>query len=128
MAIRNILFPVDFSDSSTAMAPVVSRTASITSARVTLPHVLVLSRSGFELAIMPLREVEPDLRLLAPKRLHSFLASEFPEKENLRLLLDGEAGSRIAEAARERGFDLIILPTHAGVFRRMLPGSAEQRY
>ena len=30
---------------------------------------------------------------------------------------------RIAKVARDRGFDLIVMPTHAGVFRRMLLGS-----
>ena len=35
----------------------------------------------------------------------------------------GEAAARIAKVARDRGFDLIVMPTHAGVFRRMLLGS-----
>jgi len=38
-------------------------------------------------------------------------------------LVAGEAAARIAEVAREHGFDLIVMPTHAGVFRRMLLGS-----
>jgi nucleotide-binding universal stress UspA family protein len=35
----------------------------------------------------------------------------------------GDAAGRIATVARERGFDLIAMPTHAGVFRRTLLGS-----
>ena len=35
----------------------------------------------------------------------------------------GDAATRIADVARERGFGLIVMPTHAGVFRRMLLGS-----
>ena len=35
----------------------------------------------------------------------------------------GDAATRIAEVERERGLDLIVMPTHAGVFRRMLLGS-----
>lgn len=122
-AIRKILFPVDFSASCIAMVPAVRRTASITAAEVVLLHVLEPSISGFELAVRPLPEVEEDLRVVAWKRLHSFLEIEFPEPESPRLLVEGEAGSQIAEVARERGFDLIIMPTHAGVFRRTLLGS-----
>ena len=35
----------------------------------------------------------------------------------------GDAASRIAAVARDRGFDVIVMPTHAGLFRRMLLGS-----
>jgi nucleotide-binding universal stress UspA family protein len=121
MAIHRILFPVDFSESCVAMAPIVERTASIASAEVTLLHVLEPPSSGFELWVRPLREVKKDLRLVAREKLHSFLHSEFPHSP--RVLLEGEAGSRIAQVAREHHFDLIIMPTHANVFRRMLLGS-----
>jgi nucleotide-binding universal stress UspA family protein len=39
------------------------------------------------------------------------------------LLCKGDAATAIVRIARDRGFDLIIMPTHAGVFRRMLLGS-----
>jgi nucleotide-binding universal stress UspA family protein len=39
------------------------------------------------------------------------------------MLLSGEAATQIAEFARTGGFDLIIMPTHADRFRRMLLGS-----
>jgi nucleotide-binding universal stress UspA family protein len=121
MAIHRILFPVDFSDSCVAMAPIVERAASITSAEVTLLHVLEPSYSGFELWIRPLREVKADLRVVAREKLHSFLQSEFPH--SARVLVEGEAGSQIACVAREQHFDEIIMPTHANVFRRTLLGS-----
>jgi nucleotide-binding universal stress UspA family protein len=121
MAIHRILFPVDFSDSCVAMAPIVERTASIASAEVTLLHVLEPPSSGFELRVRPLREVKGDLRLVAREKLHSFLQSEFPHSP--RVLVEGEAGSQIARVAREQHFDLITIPTHANVFRRMLLGS-----
>jgi hypothetical protein len=41
----------------------------------------------------------------------------------LRILRSGEAAAEIAEVARTGGFDLIVKPTHAGRFRRMLLGS-----
>ena len=51
---QKILFPVDFSPSCVAMAPFVKRAAaSVTSAKVTLLHVLEPSASGFELLCAP---------------------------------------------------------------------------
>jgi nucleotide-binding universal stress UspA family protein len=38
-------------------------------------------------------------------------------------LLSGDAATQIAQFARTDRFDLIIMPTHAGVFRRTLLGS-----
>jgi nucleotide-binding universal stress UspA family protein len=124
--IQNILFPVDFSASCTAMAPYIKRAAAIASAKVTLLYVLEPSASaasGFELLARPLREVEEDRESVARAKLDSYLPSEFPLDHSPRLLLAGEAAAQIAKVARERGFDLIVMPTHAGVFRRMLLGS-----
>lgn len=105
------------------MAPFVKKEVTIFSARVTLLHVLELSSSGFELLVRPLHEAEEDRKKVARERLHSFLESEFPAHESPRLLLAGDAATRIAEVAREHRFDLITMPTHAGVFRRTLLGS-----
>ena len=124
--IKSILFPVDFSPSCTAMAPHVRRAAAITSAKVTVLYVLepyVSSASGFELLTRPLREVEEDRACVARAKLFPYLLSELPLDDSPRLLVAGEAAARIAEIARGRGFDLIVMPTHAGVFRRMLLGS-----
>ena len=126
MTIQNILFPVDFSPPCTAMALHVKRAAAIASAKVTLLYVLEPSASaaaGFELLARPLREVEEDRESVARAKLDSYLPSEFPLDHSPRLFLAGEAAVRIAEVARDRGFDLIVMPTHAGVFRRMLLGS-----
>jgi nucleotide-binding universal stress UspA family protein len=121
MAIRKILFPVDFSESCVAMASIVERVASITSAEVTLLHVLEPSYSAFELWARPVRDAQEDLRLVARKKLHSFLQSEFPHCG--RIVVEGDAGSQIAAVAREQHFDMIIMPTYASVFRRTLLGS-----
>src|SRR5947208_9657557 len=87
--IENILFPVDFSPSCAAMAPFVKRSASITSAKVTLLYVLEPSaspRSGFELLARPLREIDEDREHIAREKLHSFLESGFPAHDSPRLL------------------------------------------
>jgi len=122
--IKNILFPVDFSPSCAAMAAYVKRAAAICGARVTLVHVFDLTgHNGFELYVRPLPEIAEEHRDLARERLDSFLASEFPVGECPRILLSGDVAKEIANFARTHGFDLIVMPTHAGSFRRMLLGS-----
>ena len=39
------------------------------------------------------------------------------------ILASGDAATQIAQVARDGGFDLIIMPTHSGIFRQMLLGS-----
>ena len=123
MTIQKILFPVDFSASCGAMAAFVKRAAAITSAKVTLMYVLEPPASGFELLTRPLPDAEEDRKKVACAKLESYLSAEFPLHDTPRLLVEGEAGARIAKVARDCGFDLIIMPTHACAFRRMLLGS-----
>jgi len=122
--IKKILFPVDFSPACTAMAAYVKRAADIFGARVSLIHVCDLeSHNAFELYVRPATEIAEEHQQLAHERLKSFLASEFPAPSYARILRSGEAAEQIAEAARAGGFDLIVMPTHTGHFRRMLLGS-----
>lgn len=122
-SIRNILFPVDFSASSVAMAPYVKRAAALFGAKVSLIHVFdPASYNGFELYVRRLPEIAEEHEEVARNRLGTFLEAEFPAREHPRILLCGDAATKIAEIARE-GFDLIIMPTHAGTFRQMLFGS-----
>jgi nucleotide-binding universal stress UspA family protein len=121
--ISNILFPVDFSPSSIAMAPYVKRAAILTGAKVSLIHVFEpASYNGFELYIRATPEIAEEHEKIARERLEAFLAAEFPPAECPRILAAGDPAVQIAEAARD-GFDLIIMPTHSGFFRRMLLGS-----
>jgi nucleotide-binding universal stress UspA family protein len=122
--IENILFPVDFSPSCVAMAAYVKRAAVIFGARVTLVHVFDLySHDALQLYVRPLSEVAEEQQNLAREKLESFLKFEFPVGECTRILLSGVAATQITHLARTNGFDLIIMPTHAGRFRRMLLGS-----
>jgi nucleotide-binding universal stress UspA family protein len=122
--IQNILFPVDFSASCAAMAAYVKRAAAMFGAKVTLVHVFDLySHDAFQLYVRPLSEVAEELQNLAREKLDSFLKSEFPLAEGPRILLSGDAAKQIVQLARKDKFDLIIMPTHAGFFRRNLLGS-----
>ena len=122
--IQNILFPVDFSPSCVAMAALVKRAAIIFGARVTLIHVFDLySHDALQLYVRPLSEVAEEQQNLARDKLDSFLKAEFPLADCPRILLSGDAATQITQFARTNGFDLIIMPTHAGLFRRTLLGS-----
>jgi nucleotide-binding universal stress UspA family protein len=126
--IQNILFPVDFSPPCIAMAAYVKRSAAIFSAKVTLVHVFDLySHDALQLYVRSLSEVAEEQQNLARDKLDSFLKSEFPLGECPRILLSGVAATQITQLARTNGFDLIIMPTHAGLFRRMLLGSTTAR-
>ncbi len=122
--IETILFPVDFSPSCAAMAGYVRRAADLFGSRVTLVHVCDLaSHNAFEIYVRSPSEVAEEHRSIARQELDSFIESELPPANCPRILRSGEAAAQIAEVARTGGFDLIIMPTHAGRFRRMLLGS-----
>jgi nucleotide-binding universal stress UspA family protein len=122
--IQNILFPVDFSPSCVAMAAYVKRAAAIFGAKVTLLHVFDLySHDAVQLYVRPLSEVSEEQQNLAREKLDSFLKSEFPLGGSPRILLSGDAAKQIVQLARTDRFDLIIMPTQAGFFRRNLLGS-----
>ncbi|MBV9223591.1 MAG: universal stress protein [Acidobacteriaceae bacterium] len=122
--IQKILFPVDFSPSCFAIAAYVKRAAVLFDAQVTLVHVCDLeSHNGFELCVRPPQEIAEEHWTVARHRLDSFLGPKFPPSTCPRVLLSGEPAAQIAEFARTGGFDLVIMPTHAGRFRRMLLGS-----
>ncbi|PYT86676.1 MAG: hypothetical protein DMG41_18380 [Acidobacteria bacterium] len=123
--IQNILFPVDFSPSCVAMAPYVKTAATILGARVTLVYVFDLySRDAVQLYVRPLSEVAEEQQGLARDKLNSFLKSEFPLEEYPRILLSGDGARQIVHLARTNGFDLIIMPTHAGFFRYLASNAA----
>lgn len=123
-AIQKILFPVDFSPSCVAMAPHVKRATAIFGASATLVHVFDLySRNAVQLYVRSVSEVAEEQQSLAREKLDSFLRSEFPVSEYPRVVLSGNTSDQITEFAHIERFDLIIMPTHAGVFRRTLLGS-----
>jgi nucleotide-binding universal stress UspA family protein len=122
--IRRILFPVDFSDACAAMAAYVQRAAALWGAMVSLVHVCDLSSSsGFEIYARPGGEIAEEHWNVAKDRLGRFLVTEFPHESAPRILLAGDAATLIAKTAKDNQFDLIVMPTHAGRFRRMLLGS-----
>jgi nucleotide-binding universal stress UspA family protein len=121
--IRAILFPVSFSHSCIAMGAFVRRAASMMGARVSLLHVVdPASYNALEMYLRSPTDVAEDHIEAARGRLDTFLSTEFPPSECPRIVTNGEPARQIAATAAT-GFDAIMMPTHAGAFRRMLLGS-----
>jgi nucleotide-binding universal stress UspA family protein len=122
--IQKILFPVDFSPSCVGMAVYVKRAAAIFGAEVTLVHVCDLSsHDGFELLARTPDAIAEEHWNLARSKLEHFLNSQFPSTKSRTVLLAGDPSALIMMQAKKGGFDLIMMPTHAGQFRQMLLGS-----
>jgi nucleotide-binding universal stress UspA family protein len=122
--INKILYPVAFSPSCTAMGAYVRRAAAMWNAQVSLLHVVdPASHSGFELYSRSPLEISEEHLAIGRERLAAFHTAEFPPDTHPRIVAAGDAATEIARIAREGKFDLIVMPTHTGFFRRMLLGS-----
>jgi nucleotide-binding universal stress UspA family protein len=108
---KKILFPIDFSQRSAAIAPVVANFARQLHAAPTLLHVLP-------------EDAIDEQRIEAQEDLSVFADSHFSGMSVCRALLQGDAGKEIIDFAHEHKIDLIMMPTHGyGPFRRLLLGS-----
>jgi nucleotide-binding universal stress UspA family protein len=122
--IDRILFPVDFSPSCASMAPFVQRAATLFGSSVTLLHVCdLMSHDGFELYVRSPQEIAENHLCVAQAELKSFLAPQFPQGTCSRILRSGDPPAEIADVAVREDIDLIVMPTHAGRFRRLVLGS-----
>lgn len=130
MMYRHILFPVDFSEQSKAVAPFVLSMARRFHASVTVMHIVepsLLLYSG----TMPPMVVTVDYegaKSDAARTLASFVSEELPKTDVNCVVEIGVAGSMITSWADGVRADLIAMPTHGcGRFRRMLVGSTAAR-
>ena len=112
---RRMLFPVDFSRPSEAMAPRVAAVAKHFHAGVTLLHVL------------PTNPVD-EHRRLAQEDLSAFGWPHFTGMSTSQAIVEGDPAEAILKFAREEKVDLIMMPTHGfGPFRRFLLGSVTEK-
>lgn len=99
---KKILFPVDLSAQSRAVAPSVQAMARHFGSEITVLH--IADTDGNE--------------------LDEFAAQAFPGMGVIRKVVEGDPGGQIAEYARVHDTDLIMIPTHGyGPFRELLLGS-----
>ncbi len=121
---RKILFPVDFSEACKAVVPYVVDAVRHYNAEVTLLH----AYGGGSLAYVDLPSADPnwisEIRGHETQRMADFAAEMFPGAHLEQALEEGDAPAVIERAIKDRGADLIMMPTHGlGPLRRMLLGS-----
>jgi len=115
---KRILFPVDFSPQSRAVAPFVKAMAKCFDAAVTVLHVIPIPP-----AFTALVDTER-LKIEAGAALKRFLKEELSGVPVTSELADGDPARWIVHHAKNLPAGLIMLPTHGhGPFRALLLGS-----
>jgi nucleotide-binding universal stress UspA family protein len=126
LAIKNILFPIDFSERCCGAAPFVHAMAQRFGARVTLMSVISpfwQSAASGDLSgslVVDMDEVKRDLEM----RLDGAFTREFADLPVDRVAEIGDPAESITRYAHTQGADIIMMPTHGyGPFRNLLLGS-----
>lgn len=132
---KRILFPVDFSDSSSALAPDVIAIAQKFAASVIVLHAFELvpeynlaprvdAPFGPEPGEFPYVPSLQELREIREGRLREFVRSHLAGIEARTIVEDGDPARVIESVARQEKIDLVMMSTRGkGRFRRMLMGS-----
>ena len=126
MTIRRILFPVDFSERSRAVAPFVLSIALRHKAAVVLINVIQPPPPmyGGMNTVYPETFDYTENRETLLANLNEFGAAELPKVEVSCVVDIGDPASIVIDYAHANGVDLIAMPTHGyGAFRRALLGS-----
>lgn len=126
LAIKNILFPIDFSERCCGAAPFVHAMAQRFGARITLMSVVSpfwQTASSGDLSgslIVDMDELKRDLEM----RLEGAFTREFADVTVDRVAEIGDPAESITRYAHTQGADMIMMPTHGyGPFRNLLLGS-----
>jgi len=123
LAIKHILFPIDFSERCCGAVPFVDSIARRFGAKITLISAAApywyAGDPGVPM-VVDMDEVKGQLE----NRLKNTLLSDFKGLEVHRFVDIGEPGEVITQFAHTEGVDLIMMPTHGyGPFRSFLLGS-----
>lgn len=125
LAIKNILFPVDFSDRCCGAAPFVRAMAERFGARITVmgvisPYWQAASGDLSAALMVDVDELKTDLEA----RLNGAFVKQFAGLTVERVAEIGDPAESITRYAHTQGADLIMMPTHGyGPFRSLLLGS-----
>ena len=125
VAIKHILFPVDFSDRSTAAIPFVTAMATRFGSKVTVISAVQPFYYGGMGDPGLLVMVDTDALIAELKtRLAGMVAKEFAQLKVEQFAELGEPAEAITSFADNHAVDLIMMPTHGyGPFRTLLLGS-----
>ena len=126
--VRKILFPVDFSERSTAAAAHVVRMAEHFDTSVILLNVFGPPPVWYgNLATAELQAWVDTEELIQERQqtLDAYLRSDLRNVKYVERVVErGDPAGKITDYARQEGVDLIMMPTHGyGPFRRFLLGS-----
>ncbi len=123
---ERILFPVDFSERSRAVAPFVLSMAQRHNSKVVLLHALqpppplYAGMNTVYPEVYDFEGLSADLRV----QLEKFAESELPKVDVTNVVELGDPAAVIADYAENENIGLIMMPTHGyGAFRRALLGS-----
>lgn len=124
---RRILFPVDFSARSRAVAPAVQAMVKRFGSELTVMHVVDLPPAGIappEAAAWATLIGADRLRQQGQIALDNFIQREFAGMAVKAEAEEGDPATVIGDYARESAIDLIMMPTSGlGAFRRLILGS-----
>jgi nucleotide-binding universal stress UspA family protein len=126
ISFKRILFPVDFSGQSRAVAPFVRAMAKCFDSEIVVLHVVDIpdSHRSTEAAGESGSSGIDRLQLEATAALDRFIAQELSGGRVSPQVTKGNAARQIVDFAHERPVDLIMIPTHGyGPFRALLLGS-----
>lgn len=125
--LKNVLFPVDFSNRCRGAARVLDALHSHFDLEVTLAHVLPPPHLEYSMADLGggvIQEYTIARTEQARKDLEYFLDDELKGFRLHRILLEGDPARKLTEYAHNNQMDLIVMPTHGyGGFRRFMLGS-----
>jgi nucleotide-binding universal stress UspA family protein len=125
LAIKHILFPIDFSERCCGAAPFVDAMASRFGAKVTLISVAPpVMYAGMGESAAPVFLDDDSLREDVQARLATAFTREFAHLPVDRVAEVGDPAEVITRFAHTQGIDLIMMPSHGyGPFRSLLLGS-----
>jgi nucleotide-binding universal stress UspA family protein len=128
-SIKKILFPVDLSESSPQLVPMVKEMTKVLGADL---HVLFVARAfehyaGLGVAIPYIHDFEAELTKQAEKGLIEFLETHFQGEKYVSAVLPGDPAERILDYAKNEGISMIIMGTHGrkGIERIIFGSVAE---
>ena len=120
LAIKHILFPIDFSERCCGTAPFVRALATRLGAKITLlTAVAPIWQAGLGEGAIPvdMTELRQDLEV----QLNNTFVPEFQGLTVERIAEIGDPAEIITRFAHTKGVDLIMMPTHGyGPFRSLL--------
>ncbi len=113
--IKNILFPVDFTESSQKVLPTVKAVARQLGANITLLHVVRGPEdfAGFEIGTLWWTNLQKEIMEGAEKAMERFVEENMAEIENMpRKVLIGDVVEEIVKFASDNQIDMIMIGTH----------------